>query len=39
MRRLAIKAVSEVAVAPSGKKGSKIGAQIANAQVSSVIYS
>ena len=33
-RRLAIKAISEVAVPGPGKKGSKIGTQIANAQVS-----
>ena len=33
MRRLAIKAISEVSVATPGKKGSKIGGQIANAEV------
>lgn len=33
MRRLAIKAVSEVSVAPHGKKGYKVGNQIANAEV------
>ncbi|KAL1408451.1 Chitin synthase, class 5 [Vanrija albida] len=32
MRRLAIKAISEVAVAPPGKKGYKVGQQIANAE-------
>ncbi|KAK8846712.1 hypothetical protein IAR55_005799 [Kwoniella newhampshirensis] len=32
MRRLAIKAISEVSVASPGKKGSRIGSQIANAE-------
>ncbi|ORY22433.1 chitin synthase-domain-containing protein [Naematelia encephala] len=32
MRRLAIKAISEVSVAPAGKKGYKVGGQVANAQ-------
>jgi len=36
MRRLAIKAISEVSVASPGKKGSKVGAQFANAEVSDV---
>jgi chitin synthase len=33
LRRLAIKAISEVSVAQPGKKGSKNGSQIANAEV------
>lgn len=33
MRRLAIKAISEVSVASHGKKGYKLGSQVANAQV------
>ena len=36
MRRLAIKAISEVSVASQGKKGYKLGGQIANAEVSAV---
>nr|XP_031861862.1 uncharacterized protein CI109_002691 [Kwoniella shandongensis]KAA5528934.1 hypothetical protein CI109_002691 [Kwoniella shandongensis] len=32
LRRLAVKAISEVSVASPGKKGSKIGGQIANAE-------
>ncbi|WWC67634.1 uncharacterized protein I206_101544 [Kwoniella pini CBS 10737] len=32
IRRLAIKAISEVSVAAPGKKGSKVGSQVANAQ-------
>ena len=36
MRRLAIKAISEVSSASSGKKGSKVGAQVVNAEVSFV---
>ena len=38
MRRLAIKAVSEVSVASQGKKGYKLGGQIANAEVSAVQF-
>jgi len=34
MKRLAIKAISDVSVASPGKKGAKIGGQIANAEVS-----
>jgi hypothetical protein len=33
MRRLAIKAIAEVSVANHGKKGYKLGPQVANAQV------
>lgn len=34
MKRLAIKAISEVSVANHGKKGYKLGGQVANAEVS-----
>lgn len=34
MRRLAIKAIAELGVAAPGKKGAKIGPQVANAEVS-----
>jgi chitin synthase len=33
MRRLAIKAICEVSVASPGKKGAKLGGQVANAEV------
>lgn len=33
MRRLAIKAISEISVASPGKKGAKVGSQVANAEV------
>jgi chitin synthase len=38
MRRLVIKAIAEVAIAAPGKKGAKLGGQIANAQVSPRVF-
>lgn len=37
MKRLAIKAISEVSVASHGKKGYKLGGQVANAEVCSLM--
>lgn len=39
IRRLAIKAILELSSAASGKKGSKIGPQVANAEVGVTLIS
>jgi chitin synthase len=37
MKRLAIRAISEISAASPGKKGSKVSGQIANAEVSNAV--